>query len=459
MKSHLLIQRRKTFAVAIAFSLCFEAAAQERHEALPSQSVSMAAISPAHRLPEAPHTVSLRSSNPRGRSHEPLTVADLEALALANNPTLVQASRRIEALRGKHLQVGLPPNPMIGYQGEEIGDDGDAGQQGMFLGQQLVTGGKLGLDRAVVSHEIAQARHETGMQRMRVINAVRARAFEVIVTQRAVALNEQLVALGDEGLLAAEKLREAKEVSLVDVLQARVEANSARLGLSNAQNDQQAAWRQLAVVVGVPDMASNGLVDNLDETPPDLAWENCLLRLLSESPELARARSGVERAKCVLARAQAGRTPNIDLETAVRYNNASEYTTASVGIGIPLQLFDRNQGNIHQAHAELAAARREVRRVELQLQDRLAVTFKQYTNANLLTTQYKRQILPDARSSLELVRKGYEQGEFGYLELLTAQRTFFRANLAHIESLRELWLSAVQIEGLLLSGGLTQPGA
>jgi len=38
--------------------------------------------------------------------------------------------------------------------------------------------------------------------------------------------------------------------------------------------------------------------------------------------------------------------------------------------------------------------------------------------------------------------------------LLTAQRTYFRANLAYLDSLRELHVSAAAIDGLLLSGGL-----
>jgi cobalt-zinc-cadmium efflux system outer membrane protein len=356
------------------------------------------------------------------------------------------------------VQVGLRPNPIIGYQGEEIGDEGTAGQHGMFIGQRFVTGGKLGLNQAVVSHEVQQAQEELAIQRLRVINAVRGRAYETIVAQRAIALNKQLVAIGDEGVRVAEELQLAEEVGRVDVLQARVEANSAKLALSNARNDHTAAWQGLAVVMGVPDMGLAFLADELDEPIVEFNWDDTVRRLLSESPELARAWSGVERAKCALARAQAGRTPDVDVEAAVRHNNANESTTASIGIGLPLMMYDRNQGNISRAHAELAAAKREVRRVELILQDRLTEVFKRYANGRQQVEQYRTDILIDAEASLDLVRKGYQQGEFGYLELLTAQRTFFRVNLAYLQSLRQLWGSVVEIEGLLLTGGLARPG-
>src|SRR5581483_10831430 len=46
----------------------------------------------------------------------PLTVADLEQLALAHNPTLIQAAAFVDAARGKALQAGLPFNPVVGME-------------------------------------------------------------------------------------------------------------------------------------------------------------------------------------------------------------------------------------------------------------------------------------------------------------------------------------------------------
>jgi len=210
-------------------------------------------------------------------------------------------------------------------------------------------------------------------------------------------------------------------------------------------------------VMGVPGMEPVALVDGLQKPARELDWHGAMGRLMAESPELAEARSGVQRARCARQRACAGRIPNFDVAGAVRYNNSSEYTVATVEVGLPLMIFDRNQGNILKADAELAAACREVERVELVLQDRLADAFRQYASAKQQVERYAKQILPDARASLDLVRLGYEQGEFGYLEMLTAQRTYFRVNLAYVESLRQLWTNTARIEGMLVTGGLERP--
>jgi cobalt-zinc-cadmium efflux system outer membrane protein len=195
----------------------------------------------------------------------------------------------------------------------------------------------------------------------------------------------------------------------------------------------------------------------LDGQLPELEWGSALVRLLTNSPEVVKSHAEVERARSVLARESAGRTPNFEVAGAVLYNSASESTVASVGVAVPLQLFDRNQGNIHRAGVELAAAHQEVRRVALSLQDRLANAFKHYATARQQVERYRREILPDAKDSLDLVRQGYRHGEFGYLELLTAQRTYFQTSLAYVDALSELWVSATRIEGMLLEGGLDRP--
>ncbi len=390
--------------------------------------------------------------------NDSMTIDELEQMGLSQNPTVAQAMRQVQALRGKYVQQGLYPNPVLGYVGEEIGDEGRAGQQGVEVTQRIVTAGKLQLNRAVVSHEIAQAQQNLEVQRQRVINDVRSTAYEVLTAQRTIALMEQLVRIGKEGQDVAQELLKAREVSQVDLLQTRIEANSARVLLTNARNEYQGAWRRLASIIGIPDLQPTVLQDDLTLGPPTLTWDESLSRLLSSSPELTFAYAGVERAQCDLARQYAGRVPNVNLLAGVRYNYASEDTVAGVGVAVPLQIFNRNQGNIQQARAALAGARQEVRRVEMALQQRLAAAFKDYANAQQQVQQYETDILPDAKESLGLIQQGYRQGEFGYLELLTAQRTYFRVNLNYVNALRDLWVTSTRIEGQLLTGALQAPG-
>ncbi len=388
----------------------------------------------------------------------PATLQELEALALGNNPTLAQSRSQVTAAQGRYIQGGLYPNPSVGYMGSEIGNDGRGGQQGAYVGQRIVTAKKLQLNRATIEQEIQQAEWAAQAQEQRVLNDVRTAYYDLLVARRAVELEEQLLKIGQQGVKSAESLQVAKEVSRVDFLQARVEVEAAAIELQNAKNRYTAVCRKMAAIVGVPDLDASRLQGNLDEDLKALTWDATLARLLSESPELAQAQAGVERARWMLQREWAGRVPNIDTLASVQYDYSSRSTIASMSIGMPLPVFDRNQGNIRRAQAELMAAENEVQRLELQLRNRLAAAFQRYENARQQVEKYSKNVLPTAKESLDLVTAGYRQGEFPYLTLLTAQRTYFRVSLRYLESLRDLRASSVAIDGLMLSGGLGPEG-
>jgi outer membrane protein, heavy metal efflux system len=395
---------------------------------------------------------------PSQRQATRLSLTQLEELALQRNPTLAVASRRIEALQGAYLQAGLYPNPTIGYQGDEIGDEGRAGQQGIMVAQRIVTAGKLGWNRAVVSQEIAAAQQRWQMQRYRVISDVRVAAHEVIAAQRTVELSERLVQLGADFQLTAQRLFEAREVSRLDVLQASIEANAAKLRLQRARQTLEGQWQQLAAQAGVADLPLTPIEDDWDQyDPAPLAWDETLQRLLQESPEWFQAAVEIERARAEWARQCAASRPDVDLVGSVSYNDGSRDTIAGVGVSIPLQLFDRNQGNIVRARAELSAAHEELQRVELMLHRRLAAVFQEYENAWATVSRYREEILPAAGEALALVGQGYQQGEVGYLELLTVQRTFFQTNLDFVEAFRDFQVSRTRIDNLLLSNALEEP--
>jgi cobalt-zinc-cadmium efflux system outer membrane protein len=146
----------------------------------------------------------------------------------------------------------------------------------------------------------------------------------------------------------------------------------------------------------------------------------------------------------------------LNVEATMQHDNATRDDIAGVQAGIPLPIWNRNQGGIRRARAEIIAAESDVRRVELDLSRRLAAAFQRYQNANQQVQTYERDILPDAKASLDLVTAGYREGEFGYLALLTSQRTFFQTNLSYLEALRELKRQRALIDGLLLADSLSE---
>jgi cobalt-zinc-cadmium efflux system outer membrane protein len=384
----------------------------------------------------------------------PLSLDDLEKMALANNPSITEAWARVGAARGKWVQAGLAPNPRLGYSGQQLGSGGQAEQQGVYIEQELIRGGKLRLDRAVACQEIIHAQQLLDVQRRRVLTDVGMGYYSVLCAQKRLELTEELVRIGGQATKAAENLLENQERSRRDLLQARIDSKSALNFLQQARNQHLAAWRMLAAVLGTPEMPPNPLAGQLDDTETELAWEQSLQRLLSESPEVAAAVVQVERARWVVDRARAQAIPDVNVQGIIQHDNSTGSSNGSLLISLPIPVLNRNQGGIRQAENELVAAQRAAERVELSLQRRLAPVFERYLTGRNRVDNYRAGILSDAQESLELTRHGYESGELDFLNLLTAQRTYFQSSLNYVEALCDMWAASAEIEGLLLTNSL-----
>jgi cobalt-zinc-cadmium efflux system outer membrane protein len=386
-----------------------------------------------------------------------LTLAGLEQMALANSPAISQAAARIRALQGKCLQVGLPPNPTVGYVASEVGNEGAAGQQGGFIGQNFITAGKLQKNRAIVVAEISRAEQQLAAMQRRVQTDLRKGYYAALLAQRRQQLAEALVLVTTNAVTASESLYKAEEVPLAGLLQTEVQQQNALVFQRTAQNGLSQAWRRLSAIVGGSELPAQPLVGDVSEIPELLDWNNQLARLQTESPEIAAAMANVTRARRALNRACVQAVPNINTQLSVQYDDSTQDTVAGVQIGIALPIWNRNQGGIRQAKAEISEAARNVERVELNLNRRLANAFRQYSDAHITATTYASEILPRAQRTFDLVQQGYAQGEVGYLNLLAAQQTFSQTNLAYLDALGLLWQNYVQIDGLLLDGSLLQP--
>lgn len=389
-------------------------------------------------------------------SAEGLTLKSLEEIALSGNPAISQAAARVRALQGKWVQVGLAPNPTTGYTASEIGDQGAAGQQGGFVGQQFITAHKLRRNRAVVAAEISRAEQQLAAMQRKVLTDVRQAYYEALIAQRRVELADVLVRLTAEAVEASQSLVEAEEIAIAGLLQTEVGLQNARIIQRTSTNKLEQSWRRLSAVTGERQLAVQPLQGDVTQIPETLDWDEQLVRLESESPEIADAMAEVARARRALNRASVEAVPNVATQVSVQYDDFTKDTIAGVQIGLPLPIWNRNQGGIRQAQAEVTEAVRSLDRVALDLNQRLADAFREYSDAYVAAQTYSTDILPRSDRTLSLVQAAYTQGEIGYLDLLAAQRTFSQTNLAYLDSLESLWKSTALIEGLLLQGSLSQ---
>jgi cobalt-zinc-cadmium efflux system outer membrane protein len=217
-----------------------------------------------------------------------------------------------------------------------------------------------------------------------------------------------------------------------------------------ATERRNAAWRRLATAIGLREATPPALDDALNQPLPEMNWELVRGRLLSESPELAELRYEVERARYAVQRASAGGVPNILLQAGTQHDNMTDDNIANVQVGVPLPIFNRNQGAVAQAWGELAAAQAALERRELALEQRLAEAMRDYATARERALKYAANVLPVARETLQIMNAGYQDGELDYLQVLSIQQTYAQQILSYLQDLETAWKKWAEIDGLLV---------
>jgi len=394
-----------------------------------------------------------------------ITLEELQQMALQNNPTFAQSAANIQAAEGRKKQSGLYPNPTVGYQGEQIrGGSFHGGEQGFFVQQDIVLGGKLGLNRKIFDQELKQAETEAEEQKVRVVTNVRMSYIQALAAQQTLELRQNLGKLANDAVETTHQLVNVGQADAPDALASEVEAEQAQLAVTMAEQNQQRVWKALAAVVGNPRLSLMQLEGKLEDTPPVNA-EDLVEKIVNESPAVRIAELGVKRAEAALARERREPIPDLQLRGGMQQNGEllSPPSGRAVGlqgfadVGVRIPIFNRNQGNIATAKADAERAKREVDRVKLLLRERAASVVQNYTFSQTAVDRYKNQMIPRAQKAYKMYSKKYQEMAAAYPQVLIAQRTLMQLEVSYINALESFATSSLSLQSYLLTDGLEAP--
>jgi cobalt-zinc-cadmium efflux system outer membrane protein len=387
---------------------------------------------------------------------------DLEQMALAHNPTLAQSRRAIESARGRELQTGLYPNPVIGYRGDEIrGGAYGGGEEGFFIEQPIILGGKLGLKRKVGASTVKQRQAEAEAQQHRVENDVRMAYYRVLAAQERLALERDLVGIAQSNVRVVRQIGNVGQADETEILEAETEEQRMEIAAGIAEAKFKREWTMLISAVGVPSMPDGGVAGKIDADLPSLDSSELLRSLLAGSPELKSAQAGVERSEAAVLRAKHESIPDITVRVGMQQNyeqlNGPDRRVGLQGfaeIGLHLHLWDRNQGGVAAESANLNTAKSEVSRVDLMLRDRFAMYTEDYSSARLTAERYRTEILPRLERAYKLMAEQYGLMTASFIRVLMLQRMLYENETAYVDALERAWTSSVALRGYLLEGSL-----
>jgi cobalt-zinc-cadmium efflux system outer membrane protein len=399
------------------------------------------------------------AGDPANASSPPLSLPDIEKLANAHNPTLVQAKAQIKGEKGKALQAGIFPNPMAGYSGQLMGipNNGAGEYQGGLICQDIILGGKLRLSRQKYLARAEAAEYQANAQSFKVLNDVKVYYYRTLAAVEMLKMQNELLKSNRDRWLTVNEMFNLGEANQADRHLANANLAEQRLRVQEAENELQFAWENVTAAMGV-EMPYRRLSGTLEGESTFLDWQMLLTRLINQSPQLGEARAKLKSDEITLRREKVQKIPNLTLGGGYGYDQLDRAGAAMAILNVTnIPLFNRNQGTVLQAEADLSRQQAQVKLVELQLRRQLADVYRIYLTALQHVTTYKKIILPELGKRYELMLTSYKDLRTDWPAVLETQRDFFRERLSYINHLKEWRESEIALNGFMLTGALEPP--
>jgi cobalt-zinc-cadmium efflux system outer membrane protein len=409
---------------------------------------------------------SARAREPDGEFDIParLRLADALRLFREHGLDLIVAEAAVESARGDSLLARAAPNPAFsagvgrsfacgGLPGcsDLAWSFGVSDQSALFDSLS----GKRGLRTSVASLAFDAARMGEadakrtleGMLRQTYLQSVAAR--QALTTQREA--QETLARLAD--LIRARY--QHGSISEVEVLKIETEKLNVDQEVERAERDLSAMKTNLAFMLGSRSKVPDFDID--EELPsyqvPQVLQGASVVSLLDlahkQRPDLAEARLSRDRAEASVRSSQRLRFPDIELSAGISgqgaYASAINPPTLSFGFTLTPPVFNRYQGEIVKAKADLTTQKAQFAKTLAQVQSDVQTGFTQFKSAKSRVERAERELLEHAKRTRDLVQLQYQKGAASLLEYLDAQRILISTKLDYQGDLSDYWQSVVLI--------------
>lgn len=373
--------------------------------------------------------------------------------ALQNNPTYKAALADIDAADGSRLQASLPPNPdavfeIENFAGENEQDGFDGAEITFGIEQTIEVGGKRSnrTDVADFTYKISQ--QQAKAQALSLLAETEYAFVRVAVAQERMALADKRLALADKTHEIVKKRIGAAKAPEIQHTKADIEKAAAEVEKRKAEKELVTAKNDLARLLGVMDSASLDIEADLS-TLPDLVDRQALMAALQNAPQSKAQEFAKMQARSSLGLARSEAVPDPTFGLGVRRFNENDNTALVASVSFPIPVFNRNQGGIHEAKANMIKADAESYAAGLALRQSAIQAWENLASTLEETSRYQDEIIPGARKAYKQADHGYSRGAFGFLDLLDAQRTLYEVQEARLDSLLSVYEAKAQTDFLM----------
>ncbi len=382
-----------------------------------------------------------------------LSVNDALGLFVSQNLDVLIAKYGIEYTKGQEVTARLFPNPLLSVgtlssytQGRTLSNSGQLFTQ---VSQLFELAGKRGyrIESAGFGAQSAEAAFE---------DAVRQLGFTVKDTYYRTQLAQRRLVLAEENrerfsrILDINTIRFKKGyIAEVDLIRIRLQMVDFQSQVIQALQEAESAKGELRQLLRLSPKTVLELTTELGFRRIDPDIEKLRVAALAVRPDIRAKRYTFSQRESDLKLAKAYRIPDVTIGAGYAVQGAQGPDNpgqVALNAGIPLPLFNRNQGGIRQAEVSLQSAEADLDKTVNRVENEVEVAYRNLLQSRRLVEAYFGEVLEDARSTFSIVERAYERGGATILDLLDAARTSRTIQQNYIEALFDYQHHLFQLE-------------
>lgn len=384
----------------------------------------------------------------------PYDLAQLLSIALERNPSLAVGEADVGASRGRLLGAKAYPNPELTIgagPGRALEGPPNRGtEEGVKLSQPLEWMPKRSARIRAAEHDVEAQTFERKETALRVTAEVTTAFYDLLGTQRELALAAQTFDAVERLAVTARKRVEAGEAAKFERVKAEVELQRATKEVERARSHVAQTRAALAGATGSDLGRDFEVLGEFPESQVDRSLDTLLEIAMRQHPRILAGERALTRRAALLESARASRVPDVSIFGS--FDHEIDRESYRLGLSVPFPLWSQRQGEIAEAAATVRRAEAELQQVRLELVRALSQAFEQYRIAYGQIELFRKGLLRQAEEAVDIARKSYQVGEISLLELLDAQRVAFQTT-------REFYQAQIALATALatldrLTGGL-----
>jgi cobalt-zinc-cadmium efflux system outer membrane protein len=382
-----------------------------------------------------------------------LSVQEAVALFLRQNLDLLIAKYGIDVAKGQQITARLFPNPVLSVgtmsamtQGQTIARSSELAT---VVQQLFEMAGKRGY--RIESAQFGTQTAEAGFE-----DAVRQLTFTVKDAYFRVQLALRRQALAEENRDRFARIVEVNSIRFkkgyiaeVDLIRIRLQFVDFHSQVIQAILESEQARADLRLLLRLLPSTKLDLTTELDYRRVEPNVAHLRLVALESRPDI-RARKLIQsQRQADLKLALAYRIPDVTVGggyTVQGPRGPDNQQQVVLNFGVPLPLFNRNQGGIVQAEVAVQQAEADLQKTLIQVETQVDLAYRNLVQSQRLVEAYRAGVLEDARATFTIVERAYERGGATILDLLDAARTSRTIQMNYIETLFNYQRNVFQLE-------------